>query len=130
MAMPLWMIASIRILMSYRPNFQHVRSRARSHGPDPRPAILTITRASWPPSSTTVASMLPVWSSPGRVREGRSVDVCCGLVGLAGRLGTRTGGAQGADRTGVRQGRNTGDRWSFSRRLAVWGYAQDGLASG
>src|SRR3954468_19111823 len=40
--------------------------------------------------STTVASMLPVWSSPGRVREGRSVDVCCGLVGLAGRLGTRT----------------------------------------
>src|SRR3954452_16509735 len=63
--------------------------------------------------------MLPVWSSPGRVWEGRSVDVCCGLVGLAGRLGTRTGGAQGADRTGVRQGRNTGDRWSFSRRLVA-----------
>src|SRR3954471_10950246 len=32
--------------------------------------------------STTVASMLPVWSSPGRVWEGRSVDVCYGLVGL------------------------------------------------
>src|SRR3954454_8682013 len=42
MAMPLWMIASIRILISCWPNFQHVRSRARSHGPDPRPAILTI----------------------------------------------------------------------------------------
>src|SRR4051795_6240541 len=81
-------------------------------------------------ASATVASIPPVWSSPGRVWEGRSVDVCCGLVGLAGRLGTRTGGAQGADRTGVRQGRNTGDRWSFSRRLAVRGYAQDGLASG
>src|SRR4051794_12455761 len=80
--------------------------------------------------STTVASILPVWSSPGRVGEGRSVDVCCGLVGLAGRLGTRTGGAQGADRTGVRQGRNTGDRWSFSRRLVVGGRAQNRLASG
>src|SRR3954447_10628963 len=82
------------------------------------------------PSSTTVASILPVWSSPGRVWEGRSVDVCCGLVGLAGRLGTRTGGAQGADWTGVRQGRNTGDRWSFSRRLVVRGRAQNRLASG
>src|SRR4051794_39210124 len=61
----------------------------------------------------TVPSILPAWSSPGRVWEGRSVDVCCGLVGLAGRLGTRTGGAQGADRPGVRQGRNTGDRRSF-----------------
>src|SRR3954453_23483852 len=54
--------------------------------------------------------MLLVWSSPGRVWEGRSVDVCCGLVGLAGGVGTRTGGAEGADRTCVRQGRNTGDR--------------------
>src|SRR3954465_8918854 len=81
-------------------------------------------------SSTTVASILPVWSSPGRVWEGRSVDVCCGLVGLAGGLGTRTGGAQGADRTGVRQGRNTGDRWSFSRRLVVGGRAQNRLAPG
>src|SRR3954470_13918070 len=53
MAMPLWMIANIRILMSCRPNFQHVRSRARSHGPDPTPAILTITRASWLPSKMT-----------------------------------------------------------------------------
>src|SRR3954447_17062291 len=47
--------SSIRILMSCRPNFQHVRSRARSHGPDPRPAILTITRASWLPSKMTCA---------------------------------------------------------------------------
>src|SRR5215212_1547255 len=81
-------------------------------------------------ASTTVASMVPAWSSPGRVWEGRSVDVCCGLVGLAGGLGTRTGGAEGADRTGVRQGRNTGDRRSLSRRLAVRGRAQDRLASG
>src|SRR3954463_11962050 len=51
MAMPLRMIASIRTLMSCRPNFQHVRSRARSHGPDPRPTIRTITRASWLPST-------------------------------------------------------------------------------
>src|SRR3954470_2035257 len=80
--------------------------------------------------STTVASILPVWSSPGRVWEGRSVDVCCGLVGVAGGLGTRVGGAQGADRTGVRQGRNTGDRRSFSRRCVVGGRAQNGLASG
>src|SRR3954470_9516771 len=79
-------------------------------------------------ASTTVAFVLPIWSSPGRVWEGRSVDVCCGLVGLAGGLGTRTGGAQGADRTGVRQGRNTGDRWSFSRRLVVGGRAQNRLA--
>src|SRR4051812_13590230 len=81
-------------------------------------------------TSTTVASILPVWSSPGRVWEGRSVDVCCGLVGLAGGVGARTGGAQGADRTGVRQGRNTGDRWSFSRRRVVGGRAQNRLAPG
>src|SRR3982751_5317153 len=81
-------------------------------------------------SSTTVASMLPVWSSPGRVWEGRSVDVCCGLVGLAGGVGTRTGGAQGADRTCVWQGRNPGDRRSLSQRLVVRGRAQDRLASG
>src|SRR3954454_3614575 len=80
--------------------------------------------------STTVASMLPVWSCPGRVWEGRSVDVCCGLVGVAGGLGTRTGGAQGADRTCVRQGRNTGDRRILSRRLVVRCRAQDRLASG
>src|SRR4051794_35708154 len=86
--------------------------------------------SNWARFSTTVASILPVWSSPGRVWEGRSVDVCCGLVGLAGGLGTRTGGAQGADRTGVRQGRNTGDRWSFSRRLVVGGRAQNRLAPG
>src|SRR3954466_771744 len=55
MAMPLWMIANIRILMSCRPNFQHVRSRARSHGPVPRPTIRTITRASWLPSKMTCA---------------------------------------------------------------------------
>src|SRR3954451_21077860 len=61
--------------------------------------------------------MLPVWSSPGRVWEGRSVDVCCGLVGVAGGLGARVGGAQGADRTCVRPGRNTGDRRSLSRGL-------------
>src|SRR6185437_9682148 len=79
---------------------------------------------------TTVASMLPVWSSPGRVWEGRSVDVCCGLVGVAGGLGMRTGGAQGADRTGVRQGRSPGDRRSLSRRLAVGGCAQNRLAPG
>src|SRR3954447_21792720 len=82
------------------------------------------------PSSTTVASILPVWSSPGRVWEGRSVDVCCGLVGLAGGVGTRTGGAQGADRTGVRQGRSPGDRRSLSRRLVVGGHAQNRLAPG
>src|SRR5215207_4513352 len=82
------------------------------------------------PASTTVASMLPVWSSPGRVWERRSVDVCCGLVGVAGGVGTRVGGAQGADRTCVRQGRNTGDRRSLSRRLVVRGYAQNRLASG
>src|SRR4051812_50024606 len=74
--------------------------------------------------------MLPVWSSPGRVWEGRSVDVCCGLVGVAGDLGARVGGAQGADRTCVWQGRNTGDRRSLSRRLVVGGRAQDRLASG
>src|SRR4051794_17437994 len=51
--MPLWMIANIRILMSCWPNFQHVRSRARSHGPDPTPAIRTITRARWLPSKMT-----------------------------------------------------------------------------
>jgi len=81
-------------------------------------------------SNTTVASLLPAWSSPGRVWEGRSVDVCCGLVGLAGGMGTRTGSAQGADRTCVRPRRNTGDRRSLSRGLAVRGYAQDRLASG
>src|SRR4051812_46283487 len=81
-------------------------------------------------SSTTVASMLPVWSSPGRVWEGRSGDVCCDLVRVAGGLGTRVGGAQGADRTGVRQGRNTGDRWSLSRWLVVRGRAQNRLAPG
>src|SRR4051812_27466386 len=81
-------------------------------------------------SSTTIASMLPVWSSPGRVWEGRSGDVCCDLVRVAGGLGTRVGGAQGADRTCVRQGRNTGDRWSFSRRLVVGGRAQNRLAPG
>src|SRR4051812_17750564 len=64
--------------------------------------------------------MLPVWSSPGRVWEGRSGDVCCDLVRVAGGLGTRVGGAQGADRTCVRQGRNTGDRGAFL----------DGLLSG
>src|SRR3954452_21260379 len=80
--------------------------------------------------STTVASMLPVWSSPGRVWEGRIVDVCCDLVRVAGGLGTRVGGAQGADRTCVRQGRNTGDRRSLSRRLVVRGSAQNRLASG
>src|SRR5215218_7114143 len=80
--------------------------------------------------STTVASLLPAWSSPGRVWEGRSVDVCCSLVGLAGGMGTRTGSAQGADRTCVRPRRNTGDRRSLSRGLAVRGYAQDRLASG
>src|SRR5829696_7948094 len=83
-----------------------------------------------PMISTTVASMLPVWFSPRHVWEGRSVDVCCGLVGLAGGVGTRVGGAQGADRTCVRQGRSTGDRRSLSRRLAVRGYAQNRLASG
>src|SRR5215204_221325 len=81
-------------------------------------------------SNTTVASMLPVWSSPGRVWEGRNVDVCCGLVGLAGGVGTRTGGAQGADRTCVRQGRSPGDRGSLSRRLVVGGRAQNRLAPG
>src|SRR5215207_10817263 len=81
-------------------------------------------------ASTTVASMLPVWSSPGRVWEGRSVDVCCGLVGVVGGVGTRTGGAQGADRTCVWQGRSTGDRRSLSRRLVVGGRAQNRLASG
>src|SRR5215210_6028657 len=80
--------------------------------------------------STTVASMLPVWSSPGRVWEGRSVDVWCGLVGVAGDLGARVGGARGADRTCIWQGRSTGDRWSLSRRLVVRGRAQDRLASG
>src|SRR4051794_11336425 len=80
--------------------------------------------------STTVASMLPVWSSPGRVWEGRSGDVCCDLVRVAGGLGTRVGGAQGADRTGVRQGRNTGDRRSLSRWLVVRGRAQNRLAAG
>src|SRR3954470_4493860 len=74
--------------------------------------------------------MLPVWSSPGRVWEGRSGDVCCDLVRVAGGLGTRVGGAQGADRTCVRQGRNTGDRRSPPRRLAVRGRAQNRLASG
>src|SRR3954452_2232404 len=69
-------------------------------------------------------------SLPGRVWEGRSVDVCCGLVGVAGGLGARVGGAQGADRACVRQGRNTGDRRSLSRRLAVRGRAQNRLASG
>src|SRR4051812_31157241 len=44
MAMPLWPMASIRMLRSRRPNFQHVRSRARSHGPDPIPAIRTTAR--------------------------------------------------------------------------------------
>src|SRR4051794_40797041 len=80
--------------------------------------------------STTVASMLPVWSSPGRVWEGRSGDVCCDLVRVAGGLGARVGGAQGADRTGVRQGRNTGDRRSLSRWLVVRGRAQNRLAAG
>src|SRR3954466_10776235 len=79
---------------------------------------------------TTVASMLPVWSSPGRVWEGRSGDVCCDLVRVAGGLGTRVGGAQGADRTCVRQGRNTGDRRSLSRWLVVRGRAQNRLAAG
>src|SRR3954451_5095698 len=81
-------------------------------------------------SSTTVASTLPVWSSPGRVWEGRIVDVCCDLVRVAGGLGTRVGGAQGADRTRVRQGRNTGDRRSLSRWLVVRGRAQNRLAPG
>src|SRR3954452_843075 len=81
-------------------------------------------------TSITVASMLLVWSSPGRVWEGRSVDVCCGLVWLAGGVGTRTGGAQGADRTCVRQGRSPGDRRSLSRRLVVGGHAQNRLAPG
>src|SRR3954470_21871140 len=58
------------------------------------------------------------------------VDVCCGLVGLAGGMGTRTGRPEGADRTCVWQGRNTGDRRSLSRWLAVRGRAQDRLASG
>src|SRR4051812_20824215 len=69
---------------------------------------------------TTVASMLPAWSSPGRVWEGRSVDVCCGLVGVAGGLGARTGGAQGADRTCVRQ----------AETRATAGAFLDGLLSG
>src|SRR4051794_21603780 len=55
-------------------------------------------------ASTTVASMLPVWFSPGHVWAGRSVDVCCGLVGVAGGVGARVGGAQGADWTCVRPG--------------------------
>src|SRR4051812_1959335 len=83
-----------------------------------------------PSFSTTVASILPVWSSPGRVWEGRSGDVCCDLVRVAGGLGTRVGGAQGADRTCVRQGRNTGDRRSLSRWLVVRGRAQNRLAAG
>src|SRR3954452_24734991 len=58
------------------------------------------------------------------------VDVCCGLVGLAGGMGTRTGRPEGADRTCVRQGRNPGDRRSLPRWLAVRGRAQDRLASG
>src|SRR5829696_4158282 len=58
------------------------------------------------------------------------VDVCCGLVGLAGGMGTRTGGLEGADRTCVWQGRNPGDRRSLSRGLAVRGRAQNRLASG
>src|SRR3954464_5013464 len=73
--------------------------------------------------------MLPVWFSPGRVWEGRSVDVCCGLVGVAGGVGARTGGAQGADWTCVRPGRSPRDRRSLSRRLAVRGRAQNRLAS-
>src|SRR3954465_6242446 len=78
----------------------------------------------------TVASMLPVWSSPGRVWEGRSVDVCCGLVGVAGGVGTRTARPEGADRTWARTGRNTGDRRSLSRWLVVGGRAQNRLAPG
>ena len=74
--------------------------------------------------------MLPVWSSPRRVWEGRSGDVCCSVVGRAGGVGTRVGGAQGADRTGVRPGRSAGDCWSLSRRRAVGGCAQNRLASG
>src|SRR3954467_14103435 len=58
------------------------------------------------------------------------IDVCCGLVGLAGGVGARTGGAQGADRTCVWQSRNPGGRRSLSRRLVVWGRAQNRLASG
>jgi len=58
------------------------------------------------------------------------VDVCCGLVGLAGGMGTRTGRPEGADRTCVWQGRNTGDRRCLPRWLAVRGRAQDRLASG
>src|SRR5215216_1559598 len=58
------------------------------------------------------------------------VDVCCGLVGLAGGMGTRTGRPEGADRTCVRQGRNPGDRRCLPRWLAVRGRAQDRLASG
>src|SRR3954447_1360027 len=79
-------------------------------------------------ASTTVASRLKMCPPPGQVLGG--VDVCCGLVGLAGGLGARVGGAQGADRTGVRQGRNTGDRRSLSRRRVVGGRAQNRLASG
>src|SRR3954452_22268126 len=82
------------------------------------------------PPSTTVASMLSVWFSPGRVWEGRSIDVYCGLVGVAGGLGTRTGGAQGADRTCVRPGRSPGERRSLSRWRAVRGRAQNRLAPG
>src|SRR3954464_6441036 len=92
------------------------------------------TAIRWPTTelllSTTVASVIGVWSSPGRVWEGRSVDVCCGLVGLAGGVGTRTGGLEEADRTGVGQGRTPGDRRCLSRWLAVRGRAQDRLASG
>src|SRR5215207_5093381 len=72
------------------------------------------------------AGVVLSWASLG----GEGVDVGCGRVGLAGGMGTRTGSAQGADRTCVRPGRNTGDRWSFSRRLAVRGHAQNRLASG
>src|SRR4051794_41380720 len=74
--------------------------------------------------------MLPVWFSPGRVWEGRSANVCCGLVGVAGGVGTRVGSTQGADRTCVRQGRSPGDRRSLSRRLVVGGRTQNRLAPG
>src|SRR5687767_8343768 len=70
--------------------------------------------------------MVLSWASVG----GEKADVCCGLVGVAGGVGARTGGAQGADRSCVQQGRSTGDRRSLSRRLVVGGHAQNRLASG
>src|SRR3954449_9089553 len=63
MAMPLRMIASIRTLMSCWPNFQHVRSRARSHGPVTRSTIRTITRASWLPSKGLSGNKSLIWRS-------------------------------------------------------------------